>query len=864
MIVTREAFLARRPHLIATGLLFALAFAYAGINGYFTVRTLLRAGNSGYLATQRGDRIEVLFVRPGGPAAGLVEVGDELLAVDGVGLSSLFDLRDGFRSRPPHAYRLQLRRAGQLHEFRLPTVRYGLGWATLLIVTPSFVSLLFLLFGFALLLLKADDRRARLLAIMCSLIVFGDITYSVEGVSPLVKAVLLVVPTLATFFWPVFLHFFLAFPEPGPLMRRLPRLTRWIYPPNLALTLSTALLLYLYLYGHDPTLVVGLTHSAPRSVEWVIETLPFLYVICGLAALVVNYRHASRPARRKLRVVVVGTLVGIGPLLCIGVYGSITNYKHFSELIITLWLASFLALLIVPLSFAYAIVRHQVIPVRLIVRQGIRYLLVAKGFFLVEALVLLAALAFLLSGSRAAYLDRVGERADIGATVLVSVLVIGLLTLLHRRVMPWIDRRFFREEYDAQTVLSGLGEAVRRARTVDELLDIAAERVECALHPESLGVFLLDEAAGHYSCVIPRDGGPAVLRSDSGLVEDLRRSPAPRETETGGLILPIVTKGNLLGMLSLGPRLGDLPYGRQDRRLLEAVAWQLAFAIENSRLVRSMVEEERLRRELSLASEVQRRLFPEPPPALGALDLCGVCYPAQGVGGDYYDFLDLGEGRVGLAVADVAGKGISAALLMSIVQASLRSQARSADAALTELVASMNRLLYRSTARNSFASFFYARFDARASRLTYVNAGHNPPLLVRRGGAEGAAAALGGRALARAGAAAVEEIAPAETEIVEFLKTGGIVLGATEHASYEQQSLRFASGDVLVAYTDGVTEAWSPEGEEFGEERLRNAVVSAWQLPAREIADLVVQRVREWSREAPQADDLTLVVARVR
>lgn len=862
MIVTREAFLARRPHLIAAGLLCGLVFAYAGINGYLTLRTIVRSGNSGYLATQRGDRIEVVFVRPGGPAAGVVAPGDELLAVDGVGLRSLFDLRDGFRSRPPHSYRVLVRRAGGLHEFRLRSVHYGLGWATLLLATPPFVSLLFLLFGFALLLLKTDDGRARLLALMCSLSIFGDLSYSVTELPLLLKTVLLVVPPLATFFWPVFLHFFLVFPEPGPLVRRMPRLTRWIYPPSLMLVLPTALLSYLY--GRDPALTMGLARSTPRYAEWVIQTLPFLYVVGGLAALVVNYRHASRPARRKLRVVVAGTLVGVGPLLCVGIYGSFTNYRHFSEMVITLWLVSFLALLIVPLSFAYAIVRHQVIPIRLIVRQGIRYLLVAKGFFLVEALALLAALGFLLSGSRAALLDRVGQRADIAATVLVSVLVIGLLTLLHRRVMPWIDRRFFREEYDAQTVLTGLGEAVRRARTVDELLDIAAERVERALHPESLGVFLLDEAAGHYSCVIPREGGRAVLRSDSSLVQELCRSAAPRETETGGLILPIVTKGSLLGMLSLGPRLGDLPYGRQDRRLLEAVAWQLAFAIENSRLVRSMVEEERLRRELTLASEVQRRLFPERPPALGPLDLCGVCYPAQGVGGDYYDFLDLGEGRVGLAVADVAGKGISAALLMSIVQASLRSQARSADAALTELVASMNRLLYRSTARNSFASFFYARFDAGSSRLTYVNAGHNPPLLVRSGGGAEAPGGFRGRALARAGGVAVEEIAPAEAETVEFLTSGGIVLGATEHASYEQASLRFAPGDVLVAYTDGVTEAWSPEGEEFGEERLRQAVVSASRLPAREIADRVVLRVREWCREAPQADDLTLVVARVR
>jgi sigma-B regulation protein RsbU (phosphoserine phosphatase) len=852
--------LARRAHLIAAGVLFGLFFAYAGINAYLTLRTIVRSGNSGWLATQRDDRIEVLFVRPGGPAWGVLSAGDEVLALDGVGLRSVFDMRDMLRGSPPRAYRALIRRDGRLQDLRLRTVPFGVGWATLLIVTPAFVSFLFLLFGSAILLLKPDDRRARLLALMCSLMIFGELSYRLMDLPLPVKALLVVVPASGALFWPVFLHFFLTFPDPGPLVRRLPRLTRLIYLPSLALLIPTALMYAIY--AGDQALAVGVARGSPPLAEWVLRTLPILYVVAGLAALVVNYRHASRPARRKLRVVLAGTLVGFGPLLCIAIWGYVTSFTSFSELLITLWFASFLALLLVPLSFAYAIVRHQVIPIRLIVRQGIRYLLVAKGFFVIEALVLLAALAFLLSGRRAAFLDGLGERADIAATIVVSVLVIGLLTLLHRRVMPWIDRRFFREEYDAQTVLTGLGDAVRRARSVDELLDIAAERVERALHPENLGVFLLDDAAGHYTCVIPREGGPAVLRADSSLVRELCCSPAPRETETGGLMLPIVTKGNLLGILSLGPRLGDLPYGRQDRRLLEAVAWQLAFAIENSRLVRSMVEEERLRRELTLASEVQRRLFPERAPALGALDLCGVCYPAQGVGGDYYDFLDLGEGRIGLAVADVAGKGISAALLMSIVQASLRSQARSADAALTELVASMNRLLYRSTARNSFASFFYARFDAGAGRLTYVNAGHNPPLLVRGNG--GSARASGRRALAQAGGPAVQQAAIAERDVVEVLKSGGIVLGATEHATYEQESLPFAADDVLVAYTDGVTEAWSAEGEEFGEDRLREVVVGSRELPAREIADRVVHAVREWCREAPQADDLTLVVAKVR
>jgi len=296
--------------------------------------------------------------------------------------------------------------------------------------------------------------------------------------------------------------------------------------------------------------------------------------------------------------------------------------------------------------------------------------------------------------------------------------------------------------------------------------------------------------------------------------------------------------------------------------------------VENSRLVRRMAEEERLRREVEIASTVQRRLFPERPPELRGLDLAGLCQPAQGVGGDYYDFLTLGPGRLGIAVADVAGKGLSAALLMSIVQASLRSQAGSGDGSLTDLVASMNRLLYRSTERNAFATFFYALFDEQTRRLRYVNAGHNPPMLIRgRAGATAgfrpaaANARLGGYAGAatrRFGAEAAVAFAPEEPPGPVLLRAGGLVIGAVDSSRYEEETLQLDPGDVLVAYTDGVTEAFNVAWEEFGEERLQDAVTEALHLPAQELAEAVLGRVHQWRGDAPQHDDITLVVAKVR
>ena len=182
----------------------------------------------------------------------------------------------------------------------------------------------------------------------------------------------------------------------------------------------------------------------------------------------------------------------------------------------------------------------------------------------------------------------------------------------------------------------------------------------------------------------------------------------------------------------MAPGSGIFPFTREDKQLLMAVALQMAFAIQNVELVRQVAGEERLRHELELATTVQRRLFPECPPESASLDLAGVCHPAHGVGGDYYDFIQLENFKLGIAVADVAGKGISAALLMSTVQASLRSRAQSVNGNLTELVSSMNQLLHLSTDAASYATFFYAQFDEQTRMLTYVNAGHNPPILYTR------------------------------------------------------------------------------------------------------------------------------------
>ncbi len=263
------------------------------------------------------------------------------------------------------------------------------------------------------------------------------------------------------------------------------------------------------------------------------------------------------------------------------------------------------------------------------------------------------------------------------------------------------------------------------------------------------------------------------------------------------------------------------------------VVAQLKRALERER----HAAQERLERDVEIAEEVQTRLFPRRDPEIPGLDCHGVCQPARGVAGDYYDFLPLAAGRTGLAVGDVAGKGLPAALLMASLQGSLRSLAplsKDGAAGATRRVAELNAQLHALTEANRFATFFWAVFDEKARALTWVNAGHNAPMLVRASGA------------------------------VERLSPSGPPLGAFARADYREATTALSRGDLLVVFTDGVTEAVDPAEEEFGEARLERLLREAEGESVGALCDRIVAAVRVFEAGAPQNDDITLVVARAR
>ena len=261
---------------------------------------------------------------------------------------------------------------------------------------------------------------------------------------------------------------------------------------------------------------------------------------------------------------------------------------------------------------------------------------------------------------------------------------------------------------------------------------------------------------------------------------------------------------------------------------------RLAGAIERVRV--ALDDQRRQQRELADATRTQSRLYPQSLPAMEQLDYAGFTRAARGVGGDYYDFLSCGERKLGIAIGDVSGKGMFAGLLMAGLQARLQSLAPRYGCALDRLIGELNQLMHSTTDNNRYATFFYALYDDAAATLHYVNAGHNPPLLFRAGGTEGALK----------------------------LRADGTAVGLLPDATYSLQELRLDRGDLLLAYTDGVTEAMDPQGEEFGEQRLLEIAGRHGDWPARKLCDAIVGEVERFSAGRPLDDDLTVVAARVR
>ncbi len=389
------------------------------------------------------------------------------------------------------------------------------------------------------------------------------------------------------------------------------------------------------------------------------------------------------------------------------------------------------------------------------------------------------------------------------------------------------------------------GRELVRNRTLEELfkviLDLAVEAVMAGrgvvmtLEGEELVVKAARGDGFRISSVV-RDR--VLTEKASLLVRDTQLDQALKNRESivasrvrSMMAVPLQTNEQVIGLIYLDSPHLIREFTREDLNLLTVMANVAAIRIEHARLVEVERQDMIIQKELGQAAEIQRGLLPKTAPNVAGVNLAGFNVPSRAVGGDYYDFFTYPDGRVGLIVADVAGKGLPAALLMTSLRARCHVLFEEASDLMNK-VTRLNKAICADTPDNRFITFFIAVLDPATGALTYVNAGHNPPLLVR---------AAGG---------------------VDQLDQGGPVLGILPIARYREVNVQVEPGDSIVFYSDGVTEAASPEGEEFGEDRLGAFVAGRPNLEVAELITEISSAVNTFTKGAPLADDLTLLIAR--
>jgi phosphoserine phosphatase RsbU/P len=309
--------------------------------------------------------------------------------------------------------------------------------------------------------------------------------------------------------------------------------------------------------------------------------------------------------------------------------------------------------------------------------------------------------------------------------------------------------------------------------------------------------------------------------------EDPRYVNARKETRSE-LVAPIISNEEVIGVFDLESDRLDA-YTEDDKEVLMLLTSQVAIIIEKAMLHEQLVEKKRLEAQLEVARQVQLSLLPPRDPTLEGFDISAYNFSTEEVSGDYYDFVSIYEDHLGLVIADVSGKGVPAALLMAFLRASLRAAIHIGYAPHVAM-SKVNYLLWESIERNQFVTAFYGVLDSTNKTLAYTNAGHNPPLLLD---ADGKA---------------------------RFIERGGLPLGMFRDARYYEYYLPVESGQTLVIYTDGVTEAADGKGEEYGRERLESAVRSGHHLPARELIDFIYTDVLTWTGGRGSGDDVTFIV----
>jgi sigma-B regulation protein RsbU (phosphoserine phosphatase) len=663
------------------------------------------------------------------------------------------------------------------------------------------------------------------------------------------------------FYFPTIFLFANIFPYERAWVRRPPWRPRGLWTPGFVALIFAphvfhfALMLVLSVW--KPVITVpetGLLHYlAPLAsvIELVIQLFLLVHqglfslvnLGFGIAAMLILFGSLRRARVPRLRMQLQVIAVGLSASLAL--YVMATSIPTLFNFVIPETLRSGLtiaALTLGPGSIAYSIVRYKFLDTKLLARRGILYALtsaVLVGFYLVVVGQLNQVLA---------------RRTGLDARVFEPVFLVVALALFHPIVVKLeesLDQIFMKDPADYRNVLRQLGRDLQTTIDLETLLSRTITTLADALlaRRSAIVVFVPGNPIVRWAGESPGaevEGRMAALvagvgdaRGDTLRLSDRIDGLDPEAQQflsTGlglSLLVPLHWRDERVGMILLGEKMLGTEYTSEDAQLLTTLAAQVSVSLQNALLMRDRLQVARIEEEMNLAREIQRNSLLSTFPAMPRCEVHALYIPSRHVGGDFYDVVEAADGSHLVAIGDVSGKGMPAALLSAMLHASLRTQARSV-ASLPEILRNINALLYQSTGSHQFATFFLARIDGERLRLWFSNAGHNWPVIVRKTG---------------------ERL---------LLEEGGTILGILESVEYREAQVALVPGDVIVLYTDGISEATNAAGELFGEDRLYGLLHA---LPpglcAEAVADRLLAAVRGHLAGVDAQDDITLVVVRV-
>jgi sigma-B regulation protein RsbU (phosphoserine phosphatase) len=709
--------------------------------------------------------------------------------------------------------------------------------------------LVFLIVGVVVVVIKPQGKAQRMFAYysLLSMLFFGLATMNQDPrVDPSWKMMILgnsfVIGSI--FSAVVFVRFFLLFPVKRKMFD-----AWWFTLILYSISIASVVLFLVSQLGYLRMILGDSIAQFSLEKRTLLYSLRYSMLIAGLVVFTDSYfRLVKLERKRQLRPILIGVVIGILTFVYAAVMATAYPFAIYLDPVILL---PVLLLVVVPFTFGYAIVHYRLMDIDFIVKRSLIYGAVTASMAVVYLVTVygIGALAATVMG---------GEESR-AMNLLALVVIAFAFDPVKRRTQDWIDRLFYQERHNYQRALIEFSQELPRLTKLEEILGSMVHRVSKTMHIEKVAVLICDDETGCQVVSQGIDKQCCEFKTEhEGLLELLRRSATPQsfalmaeEPESvhllesdkeklirAGVVLaiPMILQDRLIGMINVGPKMSGKVYSKEDIDLFSTVAAQAAIAIENSRLHLSELEKEKIKEELLLARRIQEGLLPKDNPSVKGLDIAGISIPASSVGGDYYDFIQIDPHRLLVVIADVSGKGMSAALYMSKIQGMVQLVAHMYRSP-KEMLKNVNRRIFEGIERRSFITMILALFDTKTKKVRICRAGHNKALIATNGK-------------------------------LKFLEGGGIGLGLERGPLFdnelEEVVIPLKKDSLFFFYTDGLTESMNQHGKEFGEETVSKIVKERRSLEASVLQRVVITAAEEFQGGAEQHDDITVVVVRAR